>query len=336
MINIVTWLGNDGHNEELAAFCAGADIRIEEDSFKDIEDFLEKFNDINSNIDAVVLNDTMLGEENKRRLFENIRSIEPNVRIIVIFPGYRNQYVEDQIKEYKEVYGVSDIIFEGRSLDLDSFVEVIKKGFVYDYSLNVLDDQEISGGKKKKPCVTVGVMGTTRGCGVTNMTVSVAEYIALSEKIPVRVVDFTESGNLRFARHESNITYIVGKNIDMQKLRSSSEALVFDFGTPYNISPKGRLLSTSACFSDEKMKIMRGCDLKIIMNFSDPWHRGKLKFLLRDRIWKRSLENGCLFLFDSVNDEMSAGYRNIRINGRNDKLISSAVRELFAGGKGLN
>lgn len=330
VINIVTWLSDEGRNEELAAFCAGEDIRIVADSFQGTEDFLEKFNSLDVNIDVVVLNDKILAEGDKKSFFENIRAIEPNVRVIVIFPGYRNQYVEDQIKEYKESYGVSDIIFEGRSLDLDSFAEVIKKGYIFDYDMNVFDDQELSrpAMRKKRPCVSIGVMGLTRGCGVTNMAVSAATYIALTENLPVRVVDFTGTGNLRFAPKAKGVTYIVSRDVDPQRLKAASRVVVFDFGAPYNISPKGRLLSTG---DDKRMELMRSCDLKIFMSLADPWHRDKLKFLLRDGKWKRSLEEGCLFLFDSVNDELRGRYPHIRLNGRGDKSVSSAVRALFNG-----
>ena len=336
VINIVTWLSDEGRNEELAAFCAGEDIRIAADSFQGTEDFLEKFSNLDVNVDVVVLNDKILGEGDKKTFFENIRAIEPNVRVIVIFPGYRNQYVEDQIKEYKERYGVSDIIFEGRSLDLDSFAEVIKKGYIFDYDMNVFDDQELSRpvSRKKRPCVTVGVMGLTRGCGVTNMAVSAATYIALTENLPVRVVDFTETGNLRFATKAKGVTYIVSRDVDVARLKNASRVVVFDFGAPYNISPKGRLLSTAGSFNDKRMELMRSCDLKIFMGLADPWHRDKLKFLLRDGKWKHSLEDGCLFLFDSVNDELRARYPHVRLNGRGDKSVSSAVRALFSSGKG--
>ena len=78
-------------------------------TFAGTEDFLQKFDELDVNIDVLVACDSVLHDADKRSFFDNIRTIEPNIRIVIMFPGYRNQYIEDQITEYKNLYGVSDM-----------------------------------------------------------------------------------------------------------------------------------------------------------------------------------------------------------------------------------
>ena len=331
MINIITWLEDNSYAEDLSAFCAGENIRIAANIFAGTEDFLQKFDELDVNIDVMVVCDSVLQVADKRSFFDNVRAIEPNIRIVIMFPGYRNQYIEDQITEYKNLYGVSDIIYEGRGLDMDYFAEVVKKGYIYDYDLNVFDEQEeaIRPAIKKTDCVTVGVMGLTSGAGVTNMVISAAEYISMSENLPVRAVDLSGTGNLRFTAKNKKITYIVHPNIDFDRLKKASRAVVIDFGAPYNISPKGRLISRNGCYSEDKIALMRSCDLKIFMCLSDDWHSGKLKYLLNERSWKKAINGSCLFLVDNA-EKIQGRYPKIEIYGRNEQVIPDSLSRLFA------
>lgn len=333
MINIITMLGGIKNYDSLCAICARNDIRVVSDDITDASEFIDIFETIDMNIDVAVISDEFIKDANKKEFFENIRVSEPNIRIIIVFPGYRNQYIEDQISEYKEIYGISDIIYEGTEIDGACFVEVIKKGYIYGYDVNVYDETEDKtdyGTMTDNKCVSIGVMGVTHGAGTTNMTISIAEYIALAEEIPVKAIDFSGSGNLRFAKSK-RVTYIVHSGIDIPRLSRNSKALVYDFGTPFNISSKGRLLSYSDCFSDEKMMLFQKCDLKIFMCFADNWHIGKTKYFLNDKAWKKGINNSYIFLFDKAPEKFKARHSRINIYGRNNnKEISKRITGLFA------
>ncbi len=332
MINIVMWLSSNRYQDNLHTVCAGNNICIVADEFENAEAFLDEFDKLDVNIDVLVISDGLLHDVDKKQFFDNVRSSEPNIRIVIVFPGYRNQYIEEQISEYKNVYGISDIIYEGQQLDSDCFVEVIKKGYIYDYEVNVYDGPEeaVKPIRKKPSCITVGVMGLTRGCGVTNMVVNVANYISLTEDISVKAVDFSGTGNLRFAKGKK-VTFIVHSGIDVDRLKKTSRAVVYDFGTPFHISAKGKLLSDCDEPDTEKIKLFRECDLKICMCYADSWHIGKMKYLLNDRQWKRTLDSSYLFLLDSVPDKFKAGHSRVNIYGRNDKAVSEHIAGLFAG-----
>ena len=140
MINVVIWLGKIKYSADLAIVFARNNIRIVDENFENTDDFIDRFDSLDANVDVLVIADALLLGTDRKKLFQRIRQIEPNIRIVIVFPGYRNQYIEDQISEYKNVYGISDIIYEGNRLDEDYFADVIKKGYIYDYEVNVYDE----------------------------------------------------------------------------------------------------------------------------------------------------------------------------------------------------
>lgn len=331
MINIVTWLENNAYRNELSAVCAGNGIRIVADEFENAGDFLREFDAIDANIDVLVIGNGNLEGIDKKSFFEDVCVTEPNLRIVIVFPGYRNEYIEEQISEYKAL-GIYEIIYEGQHLDERYFADVIKKGYIYDYEVNVYDEAE----EKSKPltpspeCRTIGIMGLTHGCGVTNMAINIASYISLSEDYNVKAVDLSGTGSLRFAKGRK-VTYIVHSDIDFGRLKKSSRAVVYDFGTPYHISSKGKLLSENENYSDANIELFKSCDLKICMCFSDSWHIGKLKYLLNDKSWKRSIDNSYIFLLNSMPEKLRLGRLKINIYARNDKAVERHIAELFSG-----
>ena len=327
MINIVTWLKDNKYREKLSMACARNNIRIVADEFENLSAFLSAFDEIDINIDVLVVSHEMLAETDIKEFLEKVKENEPNLRVVIVFPGYRNQYIEQQIKEYTE-FGISDIIYEGQHLDEECFVEVVRKGYIYDYDVNVYDEPEEKPVVKEEPkkCVTVGVMGITHGTGVTNMVVNIANYISLSEECSVKAVDYSGTGNLRFAKGRK-VTYIVHADVDISKLKKSSRAIVYDFGTPYNISAKGKLLNGS--LSDELLKLFQECDLKILMSFSDIWHLGKIKFFLNNRQWRKKLDKSYLFLFDTIDDRFKTKHSKLNIYNRNDREIQKRISHLL-------
>ena len=334
MINIVTWLGNTKGRHELAAVCARSNIRILAEDFESVTEFLDAFENMESKVDALVLSDRVLTGTDKRAFFNSVRSSEPNLRIIIVFPGYRNQYIEEQISEYKEVYGVSDIIYEGQRLDADCFVEVIRRGYIYDYSVNVYDEPEEVPRTKPppKPCVTVGILGLTHGCGTTSMTVKTAKYMAEIAGDKVKAVDLSGTGSLRFAK-DRGVMYIVHEDVDFPRLKKNSRGIVIDFGAPFLLSPKGKLLETAASWDEEMMRLFRDCDLKLILCFAKPWHIGKMKYLKRDKQWRRRLDDTYIFLLDAVPDGFVTKTKQA-IYSRDSEEIRGRLVNLLARGGG--
>lgn len=326
MINIVMWLKEEKNKEKISMACARNSIRIVESEFENISDFLTIFSELDTNIDVLVISHEMLAETDINEFVGVVRETEPNLRIVIVFPGYRNQYIEPQVKEYAKL-GIPDIIYEGQYIDEECFVEVIRKGFVYDYDVNVYDEP---GEKPKaavpKKCITVGVMGITHGSGVTNMVVNIANYISLSEECSVKAVDFSGTGSLRFAKGRK-VTYIVHSDVDIPRLKKNNRAIIYDFGTPYNISAKGKHIS--GFLADEQLKLFQQCDLKILMSFSDIWHLGKIKYFLSNKQWKKKLDNSYLFLFDTVDEKFKTKHPKLNIYGRNDIEIQKKISHLL-------
>ena len=330
MINIVTWFESNKYRNELSTVCAGNRIRIVADEFNDPDDFLREFDSIDTNIDVLVIANKNIENVDKKSFFEDVCVTEPNLRIVIVFPGYRNEYIEEQISEYKAL-GITEVIYEGQRLDENYFVDVVKKGYIYDYEVNVYDEAEevVKPLSPKPKCITIGVMGLTRGCGVTNMAINIANYIALAEDCAVKAIDMSGTGNLRFAKGKK-VTYIVHSNIDIPRVQKSSRAIIYDFGTPYNISSKGKLLSNNENFNEMDIELFKSCDLKFCMCFADSWHIGKLKYLLNDKAWKKSIDQSYVFLLDTIPDKVRLGHPKINIYGRNDKTMLRHIEELFS------
>ena len=325
------WLGKIMCGEDLAIVFARNNIRIVDENFENADDFLDRFDTLNANVDVLVIADTLLLGADRKKLFRRIRQTEPNIRIVIVFPGYRNQYIEDQISEYKNVYGISDIIYEGSKLDEDYFADVIKKGYIYDYEVNVYDelDERVKEKMPEKKCVSIGIVGLTHGCGVTNAVVSTASLIAVTQDGNVKAIDFSGTGNLRFAKTKG-VTYIVHSDIDVARIKKTSKAVIYDFGAPFNISSKGKLLSYNDCYDEEKMKLFRECDLKICMCFSDSWHIGKMKYFLNDKFWSREIDDSYIILLDKVPRDSQNLSSRINICGRNDTVIADRVGNFFS------
>ncbi len=160
------------------------------------------------------------------------------------------------------------------------------------------------------------------------MVINIANYIAHSENFSVKAVDLSGTGSLRFAKGKK-VSYIVHSNIDEDRLKKSSRVIIYDLGTPFNISSKGKLLGNNECYRNENIEIFKACDLKICMCYADSWHIGKLKYLLNDKDWKRSIDKSYVFLLDSIPDKQSKSHSRINIYARGDRMVLSHIEGLF-------
>jgi len=304
MVNVVLWLGGR-IDAEFAMHFARHDIRIVDEEFDSVKEFIGRFDAIEINVDVVVLSNNNLVSADRTALFARIREIEPNVRIVIIFPGHRSQYIDEQIAEYRDC----GIIYEGNGLDADYFADVIRKGCI----------EETAPDEPASPNISVGILGLTHGCGVTSMTIAVAEHLA--QNCRVKAIDLTGTASLRFAKSK-NVTYITHANIDIPRIKSTSRAVVIDFGAPFELSPKGKLLATSLHWGDERLKLLRECDLKLVMGFADRWHIGKLKYLHQLRA-----DESWLILID----RLPKVPRGCKILTRNDRAIFDRIDSLMGG-----
>ena len=331
MIHAVTLFGDQKKQDLLELECIRANIRFVRKDFNSAEELLQEFETIDTTVDAAVISELQMDQTDKAEVIENLRTAEPNIRIIILFPGYRNQYIEDQIREYKEKFGITDILYEGNGIEAVYLAEAIRKDFLYGSEVNAYDEpREIAKQPEQKSCIQIGILGLTHGCGVTNMAVAVSSYIALSRNIPVKAIDYSGTGDLRFAKSKK-VTYLVHSGIDIERILRTSSAAVFDFGAPFTISSKGKLLLTDSEFTQKQAELFQNCDLKICMCFADPWHIGKLKYFLYDKQWKKAMDDSWLFLADSIPEKQKV--RGICLYTRNDEVVEEKISRLFSESK---
>ena len=304
MVNVILWLGGQS-DAELAMHLARHDIRIVDEGFETEEDFVSRFDTLDVDVDVVVIADSQLASADRNALFARIRESEPNIRIVIIFPGHRSQYIDEQIANYRDC----DIIYEGSGLDADYFADVIRKGCI----------EETTPDEPLSQNISIGILGLTHGCGVTSMTVAVSEHLA--QNCRVKAIDLTGTASLRFAKSRG-VTYIPHANIDILRVKATSRAVVIDFGAPFELSPKGKLLTASPHWSGEHPRLLGECDLKLIMGFADRWHIGKLKYL-----HKLQMDENWLVLLD----RLPKAPRTRNIIARDDRAVFERIDSLIKG-----
>lgn len=123
------WLGSTKCPNELAMVFARKDIRIVGDGFNDADDFFTYISSIEGTIDVIVIAEKILRSYDRTSILCRLKAHFPNSRIVLIFQGYRNHYTSLQTAEYKDVYGITDIIFEGIGLSGEYLADVIRKKY---------------------------------------------------------------------------------------------------------------------------------------------------------------------------------------------------------------
>lgn len=108
---------------------ARKDIRIIGDGFNSADDFLAHISSIEDTVDVIVIAEQVMQSFNRASLLHKLKDKFPTGRIVIIFQGYRNHYTSLQTAEYKNSYGITDIIFEGIGLSDEYLADVIRKRY---------------------------------------------------------------------------------------------------------------------------------------------------------------------------------------------------------------
>lgn len=286
---------------------------------------LERFKDAT---DVIILKNP----QNADYLLSEIRTISPCVRIVLILNGTRNQYVSDQIDAFRNDFMVTDIIFEGKGVETNSLAYVIHKGKMTENEMLINNEliEETEKTKVNTNCNIIGIFGATHGAGVTNMVITFAEYFARNGNI-TKAVDLTGTSSLAFAKNGKAI-YLTEKRQNLNEVKATSSFLIYDFGVPFRISPKGDFLGMSEGYSLETISELKQCNLKVCMGFLDDWQIQKVLYFWKDEKWKRLVDRTYVFLFDREPKVLKNKYGHINMFERNDEAFADTVTKLFANG----
>ena len=67
MINVVLWLGKTKHSDDLAIIFARNNIRIVDEHFDNNDDFIDRFDALDTNVDVLVIADTLLLNTDRKK-----------------------------------------------------------------------------------------------------------------------------------------------------------------------------------------------------------------------------------------------------------------------------
>ena len=293
-------------------------------------------------VDAVIIYSYAMNMDIIREYVEELRVYTEHLRVVLILSGPRNSFLRNQINDYWDMK--IDLIFEDDGFDSDELVEILRKGklsnkdfkakrresgFVGDIEDIPIPEEfmeppkeerrffKFPEKKEKSPPVeefadvksfsepqghfTVGVFNAARGAGATWTTGNLARYFAM-HNYKTCIADMSDTGAVGMMKLKNIDIYVEG--FDVEDLKSKYNVTVIDFGTPIEVSSDGANFKLMGQYKPETIQCFNGCDIKLIMGFSDPWNIQKINFFFINDTWKSLFDNSYLFIIATNSDKV--------------------------------
>lgn len=340
---------------ELLFVCKNAETSVQLIGF--VEEHLKE-------TDAVVISSSAVLLESLFDLVDTIIDLKYNIRIIVILNGNRSEYLKNQLFDFRERQ--IDIVFDDRGFDVEGLIRFLKKGPVLrkiekdigepplheeadissefieesvDDILNVKDNNHIrqededweteddlpDSFSQFKGHYSIGIMGAAHGTGVTSLAVELADYFSI-HNCSVALVDYTGTDALSFAKLKE--AEYVKESQSMRQLKKKYNLVIFDFGAPYVITPKGDNFIIEHGYPIMNLPDFNKCNIKIIMGFSDNWNIRKIGYFLENDQWKSVVNSSFLFVTADKAHKLQRRHPDINILNR-DENISDTIYEII-------
>lgn len=161
----------------------------------------------------------------------------------------------------------------------------------------------------------IGIFNVTHGAGTTTACINLAKYFSL-HGYNTKLVDLSGTNALELVEIK-DVEIGIGSR-DLDYFKRESNALIIDFGTPYDITPKGDNFKINYGYSPENIREFNKCNIKIIMGFSDRWNIGKIKFFLNNEQWREVINDSYIFLITGDGKKLKSEYPDINIMNRDD------------------
>lgn len=347
MISIISAFGGQRVQDELYKDMQSQDMFF---SSEDCNNGIMLLMAVEQNPDVDVIIIGQIAVKDIEIYLAQIREITNTARIVLLLNGLRKQYVQTQYEGYCKRYNVEDIIFEGNGIDKLEILSAISKGRLpveqkikedsavnkpksaekpQRYKLPVIDIKP----KKKKLLpnrsldegIIISLFGTTHGAGVTNMTASLAEYLAMNNK---RVIAFNLSGGDEFKYINGQAQYRDVKSLNVSEVKKNYDFILLDLGVPYKINSGGHYSGFSDGYNYRNIEFLKKSSLNIVMSLSDAWHIKKCEYLLTDEQWVGQISNSYIFLFDTAPPKLLKKYA-INQFERNSQSFADEIARLF-------
>lgn len=185
--------------------------------------------------------------------------------------------------------------------------------------------QNMFAHKSTDKCAVISLFGTTHGAGVTNMTASLAEYLAGNGK---RVIAFNLSGGDEFRHINGQAEYRDVTSVNISEFEKDYDVILIDLGTPYRISSGGKYNGLSYGYDYRNIEFLKKSSLQIVMSLSDAWHIKKCEYFLTDEQWAGQISNSYIFLFDTEPPKSLQKYA-VNMFDRNSQSFAEEIARLF-------
>lgn len=179
--------------------------------------------------------------------------------------------------------------------------------------------------KSLDKCLVISIFGTTHGAGVTNMTASLAEYLAGNGK---RVIAFNLSGGDEFQYINGQAQYRDVTSLNISEFEKDYDVILVDLGVPYRISSGGKYNGLADGYDYRNIELLKKSSLQIVMSLSDAWHIKKCEYFLTDEQWAGQISNSYIFLFDTEPPKSLQKYAVNQFD-RNSQSFAEEIARLF-------
>ncbi len=357
MIGVLTMFGEIDLQSVLKKLFMNNDlIFIAENCITDVQ-LLDKVAEHNKETDVVIMAAAAMNMEAFPDTVNEIRNIDAKMRIVLILNGNSTQYVESQLIEYEmlkidvifdddgfDTQDLVDVVKKGKlsrhelkdtkkETPVKEFKQVSRfkktddKKEIKDDNTPEVEESEVSKPPdtekrieaesfgKPKGKFTIAVFNVSRGSGATTAVASMAQYFAM-HGYDTKVADLSGTGAFELVKIK-DVEIGIGNGC-LNDFKRESNILIIDFGTPYDITPKGDNFKISYGYMPEYIREINKCTIKVIMGFSDVWNVGKIKFLLNNEQWKEIIDDSYIFLTSGDSKKLKSEYPDINIMCRDD------------------
>lgn len=226
------------------------------------------------------------------------------------------------IKEFKRIRG-----YRKETIEQDKSEPVVDEKADKQYEDNANDNLKHKGKNQSfsqpKGKYTIGLFNVTHGAGATTAAINLAKYFALHGYV-TKLADLSSTDTLSLV--DIKDVEIETGNGRLDELKKDSNMLIMDFGTPYNITPKGDNFMISHMYMPENIREINKCNIKIILGFSDEWNIGKMKFFLNNEQWREMIDNSYIFLVAGDEKKLKSEYPAINIMNRDDDYMDEILQ----------
>ena len=334
MICVLTLFGEVDLQETLRKRLQSNDIYFIEDNCTTSVQLTTQVEERCKEVDAVIIYAQAMNMDIIREYVEELRVHTEHLRVVLILNGTKSSFLRNQINEYWDMK--IDLIFDNDGFDSAELVEILRKGklsnkdfrerrrdngFVGDIDDIPLPEEymeppkderrlfkipekkektyakeEFTAGKsfsEPQGHFTIGVFNAARGAGATWTAGNLARYLAM-HNYKTCIADMSSTGAVRMMKLKNIDIY--AEDFNIEDLKSKYNVTVIDFGTPIEVSPDGANFKLMSQYKPETIQSFNGCDIKLIMGFSDPWNIQKINFFFINDTWKSLFDNSYLFI----------------------------------------